>query len=454
VANNAVAAWFDGAEVAGRRAAIPCRWAPGRATDRPSDGVAMTRRRPARGLAGRRAAIGSVIAVALSLAAACKPRRGHDEPVALRGDAGPRTPPRDPPGDAGLDAPSPWAPLAGFPAIAPVRVIGLPARPDVPRFNVGGPVIAGDVAIVSSSQFGFAAVDWRRGALAWTKPAGLHVAPPIARGDTAILIGDCINPPDVSDTLLGCLRVVTAAGADQSYAAIHGGARVAAFAATPGPQDVWFDGERAVRWRRGDQAVSVDLITGVAHPAAAEAEPVHVVYAGHAWDITRTEQRIVAREHGKLAWQTARPYTSLLGAVYLAELAPAVRVTSIGALGLPEMVLLDIDATGSLHGQVGFPVPALSTLGYAIDGVGNTAIAVRMDSSLRHDYIAGYAANALLMYVYRLPEIPRAEPVGVAVAPDGVLVFHDGDTFTVLPELSSPPTAPGAPRPSSQNPPP
>jgi len=304
---------------------------------------------------------------------------------------------------------------------------------------------------VSSSQFGFAAINWQHGFVAWTRPAGLHVAPPIAQGDTAILIGDCFHPPEVTDTLLGCLRVVTAAGADVSYAAIHG-AGVAAFAGTPGVQELWLEGERTVRWRRGDLAVSVDLITGVARPAIAEREPVHVRYGSRAWDITRTEQRIVAREGGKLAWQTSHPYTTLLGAVYLAELAPMVRVTSIGTFGLPEMILLDIDATGSLHGQAALPVPAISTLGHALDAVGNTAIAVRMDTSLRHDYIAGFAANALLMYVYRLPEVPRADPVGVAVAPDAVLVFHDGDTLTVLPELSSLPTAPGAPKSASQNP--
>jgi hypothetical protein len=75
-----------------------------------------------------------------------------------------------------------------------------------------------------------------------------------------------------------------------------------------------------------------------------------------------------------------------------------------------------------------------------------------MDASLRHDFIVGYAANALLMYVYPLPEVPRADPVGLAIAPDAVLVFHDGDTFTVLPELSAPPTAPGATERPSQNP--
>ncbi len=402
------------------------------------------------------------LALAVALAA-CKDRRApHDDAAPRAGgdagaparDAGPGDGPGDGPGGAPGDAigAGPWPKLASFPIIDPVRVIALPARPDVPRFDVGGPAIAGDVAIVSSSQLGFAAVDWRRGALVWTRPAGLHVAPPIDSPQGAILISDCTAPIQVADTLLGCIRVVSASGIDQGYAAIHG-KRVEAFAGSPGAQDVWLDGERAVRWRRGDQAVSVDLITGVATPATAAPPPLRVSYRTHTWDISRTEQAIVARERGKIAWQTRRPYSALLGAVYLADLAPMVRVANIGVFGgWAELNLLDIDATGSLHGQAAFPVPAISALGHAVDAVGNTAIAVRMDSSLRHDFVVGYAANALLMYVYPLPEIPRADPVGVAVASDAVLVFHDGDTFTVLPELSTPPTAPGAPRPPSQNP--
>jgi hypothetical protein len=345
-----------------------------------------------------------------------------------------------------------WPRLATFPIVDPVRVIALPARGDVPRFDVGGPVLAGDVAIVASSQLGFAAVDWRRGQLVWTRPAGLHVAPPVTSPQGVILISDCAAQVAVTDTLLGCIRVVSPAGIDQGYAAVHG-AKVDAFAAEPGPQNLWLDGERTVRWRRGEQAVAVDLITGVATPASAEPPAIRVVYRTHTWDIARTADHIVAREHGKVAWQTRRPYTALLGAVYLADLAPMIRVANIGVFGgLAEMNLLDIDATGSLHGQAAFPVPAISALGHSVDAVGNTAIAIRMDSTLRHDFIVGYAANALLMYVYPLPEIPRADPVGVMIAPDAVLVFHDGDTFTVLPELSAPPTAPGAPRPPSQNP--
>jgi len=163
--------------------------------------------------------------------------------------------------------------------------------------------------------------------------------------------------------------VVTAAGIDESYAAIHG-AKLDAFAHAPGTQDVWLDGERAVRWRRGELAVTVDLLTGVAKPAAIDPPALAIHYRTHTWDITHPEGRIVAHERGKLAWQTRRSYSALIGAVYLAELAPMVRAASFS--GRAELNLFDIDATGSLHGQVAFPVPGISVLGHAIDGVGNT----------------------------------------------------------------------------------
>jgi hypothetical protein len=397
----------------------------------------------------------ALIVIALVLAG-CRSRREGGDTAAGAAPPAPTTAADAGASDTGaIDAGAPWPPLDGLPSTEPVRVIALPARPDVPRFDVGGPVIVGDVAVISSSQLGFAAIDWRRGTLAWTKPAGLHVAPPIVKDGSAILIGSCLSPPDVDDTLLGCLRVVTAAGAEQNYAAIHG-KDVAEFAATPGPQTVWPDGERTVRWRRGERAVIVDTITGVARPARAEPPALRVAYRTRAWDVSHDDGRIVAREareRGKLAWQTQRTYTALLGAVYLADMAPMVRAINIGAYAdRARMYVFDIDATGSLHGQVAAPVPAIGLLGHAIDAVGNTAIAVRMDSSLHHDFIAGYAANALLMYVYALPEVARADPVGVAIAEDAVLVFHDGDTFTVLPELSAPPTSPGTPQPPSRNP--
>jgi hypothetical protein len=243
---------------------------------------------------------------------------------------------------------------------------------------------------------------------------------------------------------------------DRDVVAIHGRAReLEEFARGAGPQRVWGDDVHghAIVWRRGEHAVAVDRITGVARPAPADDPPLVIHYRERTWEVFQTpEARIAAREHGKPAWSTERSYTTLLGAVYLPGQSPMVRVSTAGAFGgHPELLLMDIDATGSLHGQVARPVPGIGLLGHAIDAVGDTALAVRLDASLQRDFIVGYAANALLMWVYPLPQQPRADPVGLAIAPDAVLVFHDGDTVTVLPELSAPPTAPGATRVPSEN---
>ena len=378
---------------------------------------------------------------------ACKSRRDmrHDVPMPEPAPAPVVV------GDASrVDAPGPWPELAALPTVEPTYIVALPTKADQPRFEVAGPAILGDLAIVASSQLGFAAVDWRRGQIAWTKPSGAHVAPPIAVDGRAVLIGTCVNPPDVADTLLGCLRSVMPTGADQAYVAIHG--KVPAFAASSGPQDVWRDGERAVRWRRGDEAVSIDLISGVAKPASPVPPPLVVTYKDRRWSVEHAaDGRIVAA--GKPPWQTERAYTELLAAVYLPEQAPMVRVVNRGAFhGHPEIMLMDMDATGSMHGQVAFPIPGISVTSHDASVVGDVALAIRLDASLERDYVAGYAASALLMWVYPLPVMPRPDPVGVAIAPEAVVVFHDGDTVTILPELSAPPTAPGAVRAPSQNP--
>jgi hypothetical protein len=378
------------------------------------------------------------VTVAIVVAAiACKSSSPQRDDAAVPHDAAPP------------DGPA-WPELASYSRAEPVRVVALPSRPDVPRFDVGGPVVSGDMAIVSSSQFGFIGIDWRRGAIAWSKPAGLHVAPPLAHAGDIILIGDCLNAPDVRDRLLGCARVVTAAGADQAYVAIHG-ASVAAFADARGTQDVWPAGDHAVRWRRGDEAVTVDLLTGVATRASIEPPPLVVTYKTRRWEVSLGDGKLVAK--GKQPWELDRTYTALLGAVYLPDEAPMLRLVRFGSFaGNPEMNLFDIDATGSKHGQVSFPIPGISLLGHATSSVGDVALAMRLDRSIRRDYIVGFAASSLLMWVYPLPVVDRADPVGVAIASEAVLVFHDGDTFTILPELSAPPTAPGAVRAPSENP--
>jgi hypothetical protein len=205
-------------------------------------------------------------------------------------------------------------------------------------------------------------------------------------------------------------------------------------------------------WRRGDQAVMIDLMSGAATLAPATEPPVIVSYKEKTWRVRRTEDGLIAAE-GKPAWQTRNHYTALLGAVYLPQQSPMIRMANATRhMGQPEIMIFDIDATGSMNGQVSLnPAPGIGIIGHAIDKVGDVVMAVRLDTSLERDYIAGYAANAGLMWTYPLPRMPRADPIGVAVASGAVVVFHDGDTFTVLPELSAPPTAVGAVKAPSEN---
>jgi hypothetical protein len=348
----------------------------------------------------------------------------------------------------------PWPELANLPTTEAVRIVALPVKADVPRFTVGGPVLAGGVAIVSSSQFGFIAIDWRAGQIVWSRPAGSRVAPPVVVDGNAVLIGECMNPPDVKadETLLACLRVVTPQGADVAYVAVHGKTKeVEAFAGSAGEQHV-DKNERGIVWRRGESAVAIDLMTGLATPAPAEEPPLVIRYKENTWRIRRTEEGAITAE-GKPAWRTERSYGVLIGGVYIPGQSPLVRVASATRhAGKPEILLLDLDATGSLHGQVSMnPAPGIGVIAHAIDSVGDAALAIRLDTSLERDFIAGYAANGLLMWTYALPRMPRADPIGIAIAHDAVVVFHDGDTFTVLPELSAPPTAPGAVRAPSEN---
>lgn len=362
------------------------------------------------------------------------------------------------PRDGAADAASAWtASLEKLPVIAAERTVILPSRADQPRFDVVGPLVVGDLAIVGSSQLGFAAVDWRRGTIEWTKPSGSRIAPPAVQGEDILLIGDCTTTPEIpaSDALLGCLRSVTAAGADDAHIAIRGkAAAVEAFSHSVGEQHLWVEGER-VRWRRGDQAVSIDLGSGVAVPAAITPPPLSIIYKERHWDIEQVDGKIIARGKAKQdSWEADRTAGDLLGAVFIPGQSPMLRFIAVsGRYGTPELRLHDMNATGSLLSQIALDsVPGIALLAHAMSPVGDVAMAVRLDKSLKHDFIAGFSANALLRWVYPLPETARTDRIGIAIgldaqrAPEAVVVFHDGDTVTILPELSSPPTAPGAAR--------
>ncbi len=391
---------------------------------------------------------GSIVAIALLAACKGKPAPG-DAALAVV-----RPPPRD--GGVADARPNkdPWPALAALPKIEPVRVVSLAINKDAAPGDSVGPVVAGGLAVVASPQLGFVAVDYRRGQVAWHKPAGGRTAPPLARPDGFVLLGDCVGDVGVpaGERGVGCLRAVTRAGGDEGYVAVHG-KRLEAFAHATGAEATWSLGEHAIAWRRGDQALSIEPVTGEATPISAADPPIVVRYRDRTWEVTRDAAGVITgREHAGTSWHTRRGYSELLGAIYLPEQGPMIRAANLHHFaGAPELNLFDIDATGSMHGQVSFPVPGVALFGHAIDAVGDTALALRLDTSLEHDYIVGFAANALIMYVYPLPIAQRQQPIGLAVANDAVVAFHDGDTLTILPELSAPPTAPGAARPPSEN---
>ncbi|HEY5920915.1 MAG TPA: hypothetical protein VIV11_04555, partial [Kofleriaceae bacterium] len=275
-----------------------------------------------------------LFALVVLLACSCKakPAKRDDAAVAIAKDAGTS----DSAGNA------PWPELAGLPTVEPTRVIALPVKLDVPRFTVGGPVLAGGVAVISSSQFGFIAIDYRAGHIAWNKPAGARVAPPHVVDGNVVLIGECVNPPEVKpgETLLGCMRVVTPTGADVAYVAVHG-KRVEEFAGASGEQRV-YSGDKGLVWLRGDHAVAIDLMSGVATPAPGGAPPLAITYKDKTWRIRRTDEGIIAAE-GKPAWRTEGSYGTLLGGVYIPGQSPLVRVASaIRHEGKPEILVFDI----------------------------------------------------------------------------------------------------------------
>lgn len=359
---------------------------------------------------------------------------------------------------APVDAFRGWPELEGFTRVQPERVIALPAKPDIPRFALGGPVLLGDLAIVSSSQFGFVAADWRTGSIAWTKPAGSQVAPPVVVDTDLVLMGDCVKPPVVGEreVLAGCLRVVTRGGTDRTYVAIRGKARALdPFLAERGDQQTSRVDEHTVRWQRGEQAITVDLVTGVAKRADPTPPLLVIEWKARRWDIAHVDGRVVAYQGStkKIAWQTENTYSRILGPVWLTDMGPMLRVANASSR-FPDINLIDMDATGSLRAQVAKPTPGIAVLADAVSSIGDAAMVIRLDSSLRRDFVVGYAANALLMYVWPLPEHQRVDRVGIAISEeaDAVVVFHDGDTLTVLPELSAPPTSLGATRAASKKP--
>ena len=340
--------------------------------------------------------------------------------------------------------------------MTPLRVIELPTRLDVPRFEVAGPVLiddaargdSADLAVVASSQLGFAAVDWRRGKVAWTRATGAHVAPPLVLPDgDLVLLSDCALPPDTDEPVLGCARVVTAAGADRSDGAIVGSAALAAAMRDPGPQRTWSLPDHRVAWQRGATALTLDLASGRARQGADAPAPLTVRHRDLELDITLDEDgQLRAHRRGgarALQWQAPGRFAAILGVIPgLAHETPMLRVVrpsivrSVGTTAAgTSFDILDVDALTASGSQAAVPAPGIQLLASATGARNAAALVVRLDRSLRRDYVIAYTGGARVAWVYPLPDALRSDAVGVAVEKDAVLVFHDGDTLTVLPPI-------------------
>jgi len=342
-----------------------------------------------------------------------------------------------------------WPELADLPTASPAFTATIEARPDVPRFDVAGPVLFGDVAVVASSAAGFVAVELGGGRTLWTRVAGLHVAPPAADGTAAVLVGECADPVASSDddVLLGCLtRIDPARGADLG-ASIVRGARGAtdAFAAATGTQRLRADAGALV-WQRGDAAVRIDA-EGRATPAPAVPDRVELRYRGATWRWGIEDEVLVARTGDREAWRLGRRVAAVVGA-FGAEppQVPVLRVVGGGQRdGRGAFSLLDLDGLQGGLGAASHSVPGIQVLAHAFGPGGITVLAVRLDRALTRDYIATFDGNGLLLWVWPLPEQPRPDDVGLAVDGTRVVVFHDGDRLSVVPLAWEMPTAPPAP---------
>lgn len=343
-------------------------------------------------------------------------------------------------------APDVWPELADLPVVEPVAEFAVPIAPKVPRRSLVGPVVLGDVAVVGSSQIGFAALDWHTGAVVWRRTTGSRVAPPLVHGDGVLVVGDCEHAaiPRTGEAIAGCWWVVAGDGSDLAAGHFAGPEPVVApFLAATGDAALTPVDDHRIVWTRGDAALEVDLDTDRA--AATHAHPPAAIarYKNREFDIAidPASGALVAHDPtGAEQWRVLTKFAAIVGVLPGESYeAPMVRVVNLhGASGKGFVDVIDIDATGSTRGQAGTIVPGVALLGHAfLPTPGDTALAIALDAAGDRAYIAAHDGRGNLAWVSPLAEGPRADPVGLAFTDDrSVLVFHDGDRLTVLPPVA------------------
>jgi outer membrane protein assembly factor BamB len=376
--------------------------------------------------------------------------------------------------DAPAAAPTPpWPELADLPEASPWKIVELPiADPAASDTTAGGPLIVDQIAIVATSRAGFVAVDLTTGAVLWSRRAGARVAPPLGRGDRAVLIGDCPpGPPPVlgpDDLALGCFDVVDPVHiADERAGVVHGARKALAdFDRAAGPMLTALADDGSILWRRGEVVIRFDATTGSATLAQTTelTDHVDVTYSGARWTYTLEGDALSGAADGKTKWTTPTSAAVLIGAFN--DTPPRIPTVRIAGRGHPRnapttnklhgpgtahdpprptrLLLLDMAGTDGALGSVSHSFPGAAAVASAFGAGGTTIVAVRLDdSNLRH-YIAAFDGNGMPLWAWPLPEPPGATPRAaapqVALSGDGWVVALFDDRLAIIPLVSEPPT--------------
>ena len=333
--------------------------------------------------------------------------------------------------DASSDA---FAPLDGLPKIRPRWTRTLPEQP-VPAIDVHGPRIVDGVAVVAGSAIGVVGVDVGKGEVLWSRPAGARVALPALLGTKLLVAGDCMLPVD-GDHIVGCYEVI-----DPRKLAVYGyGSIVSETVLGAGPTDLAVEARTAYLGREGQylRFTVPDPPRGEVRAEKTRWREVVTVGEGddkvEAWIVDDVLELRHHRPDIMSSRSAVRSIAGGTGAMYRMadDRTRAFRYPD----GKSEIQPVLIDLAAIEIADLGAAVPGIDLLAAAQSEKGY-AIAVRLDSSLLHDYVARFTADGTMVWVWPLPPPPgggRALPVGLAwTADDGLVVFHDGTTLAYLP---------------------
>jgi hypothetical protein len=386
------------------------------------------------------------LAVALALAACGHKSRAHRDAAAASADAAVAAP------DAATGAKDPaWAPLDGMPRARPRWSLTVPLEfPNSIATDIHGPLINGDDAVVAGSQLGVAIVDLARRAVRFQVNVPGKVPLPVPLDTGYLAISDCMYPvdPPPGDVVVGCYDVV-----DNRLAIATGGGAIFAKGADalgPGAMTLAIGDDRTAEYGPvdGDRLqfdipdppsgdVTATKVTGRDRRRPPERPSVSYGSGDDLVQMWLGADNVLELYYADPSFMTDRAavvgYATAPGALYAVgdRAARAFQLVP----GASQIQAVVVHADGLEINTLGNPVPGIMLLGAAQDDHG-FAIAVRLDTSLLHDYVAAFTADGTLAWVYPLPPPPgpgRTAPVGLGLGKDAVVVFRDGAVVDALP---------------------